>query len=465
MSSCESHGGSEPLAHDGRCYAYCKTGRYEPPIRDCTRAIEREPKPVMGCSKRAQAYEATRMQDLARLDVEEASEPGREPACDRLKEDRICMWGNPVESQSPRQPEELLTETEEHLRDVLEHLLVGVSIVQDGRVVYRNPEQRRLLGRLPYLFAPESSEHIHPDDAEKVSLFHRRITSGEVRTLDTDFRFYPSDPAGQTSDMKWVHCRATWFEFRGKEAILYNLMDLTEAKSMERLLLLQGKMESLGRVAAGIAHEIRNPLSGINIYLNTLEKIVDRGGDPEKIRKIVEEAKTASNRIEAVIRRVMDFSRPGEPKTVLTDVNTCIEEAVKLSEVILRKRSIRLDRSLQPGLPHCRVDPLMIAQVVLNLITNAADAMKGIQAGARIEIGSRAQDGRIHVIVADSGPGVPEGERDKIFDPFFSTKDGSAGIGLSICQRIVKDHGGTLDVTDSKWGGAEFVFTIPVDRK
>ncbi|MEW6441609.1 MAG: ATP-binding protein [bacterium] len=366
-----------------------------------------------------------------------------------------------MRSEGPR-PEDILKETQQNLRDVVELSLTGISIIQDGRIIYRNPEQRRLLGRLPHLFDLDHPEHLHPEDVEKVRSFYQRITSGEVKSLDTDFRFYQLDPEGGKSDMKWVHCRATRFEFQGRGAILVNLMDLTESKSLERLLMLQGKMESLGRVAAGIAHEIRNPLSGINIYLNTLERILDRGWDPDKARKILEEMKAASNRIEAVIRRVMDFSKPGEPRTVPTDLNACILEAVKLSEVVLRKRGIRLERRLTPDLPECRADPQMITQVILNLITNAADAMKGCTGETKIEIDSRRADGGVRVSVADSGPGVPPEQREKIFDPFFTTKDGSTGIGLSICQRIAKDHGGTLDVAESDLGGAEFVFTIPI---
>jgi PAS domain S-box-containing protein len=360
---------------------------------------------------------------------------------------------------------DILKETEQNLRDVVENSLIGISIVQDDKVIYRNPEQRRLLGRLPYLLAAESSEHIHPDDQEKVRIFYRRIASGEAKTLDTDFRFYQLDPAGRRSDIKWVYCRATRFEFQGKEALLFNLMDLTESKNMERLLMLHGKMESLGRVAAGIAHEIRNPLSGINIYLSSLEKILDRTDQPEKAKRILGEMKSASDRIESVIRRVMDFSKPGEPKNVPTDLNQCIREAIQLSEVTLRKRGIRLQEDLAPNLPECPADPQMIAQVILNLITNAADAMKGVDRDLKIEIRSRVKDDRIQVSISDSGPGVPLNQRDKIFDPFYTTKEGSTGIGLSICQRIVRDHGGTLDVAESKWGGAEFVFGIPIRRR
>ncbi|MBW1798968.1 MAG: hypothetical protein JRJ21_11365, partial [Deltaproteobacteria bacterium] len=160
----------------------------------------------------------------------------------------------------------------------------------------------------------------------------------------------------------------------------------TQAKELERLLMIQDKMSSLGRVAAGIAHEIRNPLSGINVYLNTLEKIYKRGQNIEKSEEIIRQMQSASGRIESVIRRVMDFSRPGEPKFVSIDINTPIREAIELSSVSLRKRGVKIEASLAEDLPSCRADSQLTEQLVLNLITNAAEAMKNIDGDKKIEV-------------------------------------------------------------------------------
>jgi signal transduction histidine kinase len=241
-------------------------------------------------------------------------------------------------------------------------------------------------------------------------------------------------------------------------------MDLTKAKELERVVMLQDKMSSLGRVAAGIAHEIRNPLSGINIYLNTLEKIYAKAGSLDKVKQILRQMQSASGKIESVIKRVMDFSRPSEPQMVLIDMNTPIREALGLSSVSLRKRGIKIEASLAENLPSCRADSQLIEQVVLNLITNAAEAMKTIDGDKRIEIKSSVEKNHIIVNISDSGPGVPSDIRNKIFDPFFSTKNDSTGIGLSIAQRIATDHGGSLTLSQSKWGGAEFTIAIQIAK-
>jgi signal transduction histidine kinase len=264
--------------------------------------------------------------------------------------------------------------------------------------------------------------------------------------------------------MKWVQCRASVIEYGGEEAILFNVMDVTRAKELENLLRIQDKMTSLGRVAAGIAHEIRNPLSGINIYLNTLEKIYDRTDSLDKVKQILRQVHSASNKIESVIRRVMDFSKPSAPKFVLIDINKPVEEAIELSSVTFRKRGIKIEKALAEDPLLCKAEAQLIEQVVLNLITNAAEAMKETDGDKKIEITSSMENDRIQVRVSDSGTGVSPEQEDKIFDPFYGTKNGSTGIGLSIAHRIITDHDGTLSVSKSKWGGAEFIIEIPLEK-
>ncbi|MGD9176106.1 MAG: cache domain-containing protein, partial [Desulfobacterales bacterium] len=186
-----------------------------------------------------------------------------------------------------------LVESEKRFRQLVEHSLTGISIIQDGRIVYQNPEQERLLGPLPRPIKFADTDSIHPDDIEKVNQFYQSISTGKLPIGVMDFRFYPSGEKLNRSNMKWVHCQASRIEFQGKDAMLVNMMDLTQTKELEYLLTIQDKMASLGRVAAGIAHEIRNPLSGINIYLNTLKKLHHREGTEEKVEQILKQIQSA----------------------------------------------------------------------------------------------------------------------------------------------------------------------------
>jgi PAS domain S-box-containing protein len=363
-----------------------------------------------------------------------------------------------------KKADEALSESEQRFRHLIENSPLGICIFKNNQIIYQNPTQEKLLGPLPRKPLIADLENIHPDDVEKLIQFHQAVISGKVKSQDTDFRFYYPDNTNNTFVMKWVQCRASIIEYQGEKAMLVYNMDVSRSKEVERLLRIQDKMSALGRVAAGIAHEIRNPLSGINVYLNTLEKIYDKRESLEKVKDILRKIQSASIKIEFVIKRVMDFSKPSEPKFVLTNINKPINEALNLSEVALRKGGIKLKKALAPDLPLCQADPNLIEQVILNLINNATEAMQDMKKGKTIEITSSLEKNCILMTVSDSGPGVPLDMKDQLFDPFYSTKNNGTGIGLSISNRIITDHGGSMDISKSRWGGAEFRIELPLKK-
>ncbi len=360
-----------------------------------------------------------------------------------------------------------LEDSEKRFRDLVENSLTCIAIIQDNAIVYYNPEYVRFFESFINVFVlPDfKAEHIHPDDVDNVRDAVEQFISGQTPIVDMEFRFRPFGKKEPGVACKWVHCRVSMIEYQGNPAILVNIMDVSRAKELEHLLKIKDKMTSLGRVAAGIAHEIRNPLSGINIYMKTLEKITTRMEKPDKVANILTQVQSASNKIESVIKRVMDFSRPSEPRFLLTDVNHPIEDAVNLSAVTLRKSNIIIETSLFPSLYKCKADPHMVEQVILNLVSNAAEAMKQMHQDKKIIISSFMEKESVCISVGDSGPGVPEEIAGNIFDPFYTTKKNSSGIGLSICHRIISDHNGSLEVGASLLGGAEFVIKFPAEIK
>lgn len=350
-------------------------------------------------------------------------------------------------------------DSEKRFQTLVENSLTGISIVQGNEVVYQNKEQERLLGPLPRSNILGEYDNIHPSDVTEVMRYSQEIIDGNLPSTDIGFRYLPEK---DVSKPVWIHCRATRIVYLRQPSILFNMIDMTRPKELEKLLLIQDKMASLGRVAAGMAHEIRNPLSGINIYLNTLEKFFDLGESQEKVKGVFHSLQSASGKIESVIRRVMDFSKPSQPNFILADVNATIEEALTLTATTLRKSGILLEIELSKDLPRCRLDPQQFEEVVLNIINNAADSLRGIDGKKRLKIASGVQGLQVVVRILDSGPGISVKNKEKIFDPFFTTKSDSTGIGLSICRRIISDHRGEIDVQTSKWGGAEFRILIPI---
>ena len=158
----------------------------------------------------------------------------------------------------------------------------------------------------------------------------------------------------------------------------------------------------------------------------------------------------------------MDFSKPGQPRLAMVDVNLPVENALALCAAALRRDRVELQKELACDLPRCRVDAGLIEQVVLNLLTNAAEALRQAE-NKKISVRTALEKKAVVIRVADSGPGIQEGLREKIFDPFYTTKSDGTGIGLSLCQRIITDHQGTLTVEESAWGGAEFVIALAAE--
>ena len=369
-----------------------------------------------------------------------------------------------------KRSEQMLQESETRFQALLENIPSGVVIIQNGQIVYSNTEFERLRGPRPKTYRFEEFPYVHPEDVEKAQFHYQKWLAGDQQAADLDLRLLPVQKTIFEPEIRWFHLRAGSIDYQGQRALLINMMDITRTIELEQLATINDKMTSLGRVAAGIIHELRSPLSGINVYLTTLKKLYDLQEDvptgvSEKIRSILDRLQYASNKIESVIKRVMDFSKPTITKLTMTNINESIEKAIDLSIATLRKSGIQIERRFTGDLPPCYTDFHLIEQVILNLITNAAQAMEGIPGQKKIEITTSREDNKIRIGVADSGPGIPIMLRKRIFDPFFTTKPDSSGIGLSLCRRIIMDHGGTIMIYDSEWGGAEFRIEIPIEKR
>ena len=366
-----------------------------------------------------------------------------------------------------QQAEEALRQSEQNFRELVENSLVGILLIQDGEIIYQNPEQRRLLGDMPRSLNLHNYKAIHPDDLGKVRESYRKINGGLSAQVDLDFRIY-SGGRRREGNPAWVYCRARPIDFQGRKTLLISMMDISQAKELERLVRVQDKMSSLGRVAAGMAHEIRNPLSGLNIYLATLQRMYGRartGRQEERVEEIFQRLQAASAKIEAVIRRVTDFAKPGQLQAKAADLNKPVAAALELAMLFLQRRGIKPELVVAT-LPPCRIDPQQIEQVVLNLLTNSAEALDQLTPAAarRLRVETMVVEGMVEVRVDDNGPGIPAGVRERVFDPFYTTKADGTGIGLNISHRIITDHGGRLEVEESELGGASFRILLPPEK-
>ncbi|MFO7155094.1 MAG: ATP-binding protein [Pseudomonadota bacterium] len=230
------------------------------------------------------------------------------------------------------------------------------------------------------------------------------------------------------------------------------------------------RLAALGEMAAGLAHEIRNPLGAIKGAAQYLAPAQVGDDDGEILQVIIDEV----DRLNAVVTQFLDYARPVKPNVVPVDVNEVVDRTVKLLQVDLDE-SIAIELQLDPAGPMAMSDPEQLKQVLVNLVQNAVQAMP---AGGRITLstGSSHDDpagfhlsGRstdfVEIRVKDTGPGLPEEHREHIFVPFFTTKKGGTGLGLAISQRIIRSHGGTISAQSRPGEGAEFLIRLPAAEK
>ena len=353
-------------------------------------------------------------------------------------------------------------------RSLVEDLPAGIMIVQDGRIVFQNPAQKKLLGSKDHGDDFRNLGDVHPDDRPRFDRLCEAIASRIRSRQEMELRFIPQGEGTTGDPIICVHCQASPIDYRGNPSMLVNMVDITNVKDLERMVTLREKLASLGQLAAGIAHEIRNPLSSIDVNVTTLGHLCRQaeGLDQETRENIdttIAQAKIASGRIAMVIRKVMDFSKPVPPRFDRINVNDAVEDAVAFSSATLKKQKVELRKTLAADLPGCRADRHLLEQVLINLITNALQAMASGGEGGELEIRSSLEDDSIVITVSDSGPGVPAKVRSRIFDPFYTTRKDGHGIGLSFSHQVISDHGGFLRVGTSRWAGAEFRIELPLE--
>lgn len=237
------------------------------------------------------------------------------------------------------------------------------------------------------------------------------------------------------------------------------LHDLTEKMKMDEQLRRMSHLAALGHLAAGIAHEIRNPLTGISV---SLEIIRDEIPMNEESSKLIERISDEIIRLEGIVNSLLDFARPSMPERKLADINIIIEEFAEIFEERLRKEGQMMVITKSDDNTNVYVDADRIKQVLFNLCINAMEAGKP---GSRIEIKTYRKDDYIAVEIRDSGKGIPPFIRDQIFDPFFTTKQRGTGLGLSIAHSIIKEHGGWIDVESEEGKGSAFTIYLPAYKK
>jgi signal transduction histidine kinase len=228
-------------------------------------------------------------------------------------------------------------------------------------------------------------------------------------------------------------------------------------RELERRLFHAERLSTVGRLAAGMAHEINNPLEGMANYLALLRSDLERG-DRESARRRLEGVHEGLRRAEAVVHLVLAHADPARAPLGEVDLAATLRQAAEFVRSRREFAPIRFDFDLQESLPHVQGRQTLLGQVFLNIVLNACEAQPQ---GGEVRLAAYAAEGAVVVTIADRGPGIAAAESGRVFEPFYSTK-GSTGLGLSTCYAIVEQHGGAIEAAQQPGGGAVFTIRLPM---
>ena len=269
----------------------------------------------------------------------------------------------------------------------------------------------------------------------------------------------------------WVEVSLRSTQIGGKGRLLAVARDISERRrANEQLRQLQselahaGRLNLLGELASGLAHELNQPLICLNMYAQACYRLMaSEDVDLSNLREPLVDISKEVARATAIVRRLRTFGRKRPMHRSQIDINHLVREVVVLVEHETRHKDIRLRFNLAEGLPSVPADPVQIQQVILNLILNGIQAIDEGESDVR-EIAvetSAAAEGGVNVHVRDSGPGLSPATLERVFEPFYTTKQEGMGLGLSLSRTIIEDHDGRMSAVSTSGRGGEFTFTLP----
>ncbi len=239
----------------------------------------------------------------------------------------------------------------------------------------------------------------------------------------------------------------------------------TQSRQQQAELAHLARLNTASELAAGLAHELNQPLSAITTYAETgLQRLHSNASDPALLGEVLEKIVNQGVRAGEIIRRLRNFLRKTEPRQELIDLNELVRDVVQLISVEAHQRGVDMRLDLAEGLPSVVADPIQIQQVVLNLMRNSLEAFQEVPSKLRELVLRTAliNDAAVEVAVTDSGPGLPAEAREKLFHPFFTTKPAGMGLGLVLSKSLVEAHGGRLWATPNPERGVTFHFDLPM---
>ena len=360
---------------------------------------------------------------------------------------------------------------EHMLRRVIDAALDGMILIDSrGTVILFNAACERIFGYAPDEVLGKNVNLLmtSPDRENHDTYLRNYLCSGIPQIIGVG-----RDVTGRRKDGSTVPLRLAVGELRegaGPPLFVGTLHDLTQQRrdrrrieELQSELIRVTRVSAVGEMGSSLAHELTQPLSAIVGFVEASATLLTRvSGDlPERVHEYMGQAVTQAHRAGDIVRHLRDFTSPGDTERGPENVNTVVGDVLELAMIGATSKGIELRLDLTAELPPVFINLVQIQQVVLNLVRNSVDVLSGCEAGT-IVVGTRRRRDGVEVFVRDNGPGLAPEVRERLFEPFVSTKPDGLGIGLSICRTIVDAHGGEISVDTRSTGGTTFRFTIPV---
>ena len=360
-----------------------------------------------------------------------------------------------------KKAEEALLSAESKFRNLVEQSLIGIYIVRDDRFVYVNPKFAEIVGytQEELLSSVKVMDLILEEDRKLVAENIRKRLLGEVQSIHYTFRGVRKD--GTTVD---VEVQGTVTSYDGKRAIIGSLLDISMRRKMEYELQKAQKLESLGVLAGGLAHQFNNILTALTGNI-MLAKMYAKPGS--EVSDILSEAEKASLKAQDLTRQLLTFSKGGAPFTKTLSLKELIRD---LTGLVAKESTIRCEASVPQHLWPVEADEGQIRQAITNLLANACQAMP---LGGLVKISaenviadpallpSLKEGAYVKLAISDQGTGIERNHMEKIFDPFFTTKQKGSGLGLTSAFSIVRSHNGRITVESEIGLGTTFTIYLP----
>jgi len=240
------------------------------------------------------------------------------------------------------------------------------------------------------------------------------------------------------------------------DGVIVVFRDLSEIKKLQDRIRAADRFAAIGKVAAGVAHEIRNPLFGITSVAQILARETE---EDSPLRQLIDAMLSETSRLNTLVEELLLYGKPTKAALAPTDVHGLMEDVLDFHKAAIEAKGITLSKEFDPHLPELKLDPHQMRQVFLNILYNALDA---INKDGEIRLRTTAHDNNAVIRISDTGMGIPSEEIPKVFDLFFTTKEKGTGLGLAICRKIVEDHGGSVTLHSVNGKGTTVEISLPL---